>query len=98
MSGGKKTLLCPECARAWKESEKALGDLPSTPASSLPPQADKPAPAPKPAPKPAAAPAAPKAAPAAAKKPPPPPVEDSGPLEFTPGEYTPEPKKPEDKK
>jgi len=105
MSGGKKTLLCPECARAWKESEKALGDLPSTPASSLPPQADKPAPAPKPAPKPAATPAAPRAAPAgpkpapvAQKKPEPPPAENSGPLEFTPGEFTLEPKKPEDKK
>jgi hypothetical protein len=94
MSGGRQTLLCPECARAWKESEKALGDLPSTPASALPPQADKPAPTPKPA----AAPTAPKAAPAAPKKPAPPPVEDSGPLEFTPGEFTPEPKKPEDKK
>jgi len=89
MSGGRQTLLCPECARAWKESEKAVGDLPSTPASALPPQADKPAPAPKPA----AAPAAARAAPAAPKKPAPPPVEDSGPLEFTP-----EPKNPEDKK
>ena len=98
MSAGKKIGLCPECARAWKESEKALGELPSTPASSLPPQADKPAPAPKAAPKPAAAPAAPKAAPAGAKKPAPPAIENSGPLEFTPGEFTPEPKKPEDKK
>ena len=87
MSAGKKTLLCPECARAWKESEKALGELPSTPASMLPPQEEK---------KPAAAPAsAARPAPAASapKKPEPPPIEQSGPLEFTP-----EPKKPEEKK
>ena len=92
-SGGKKTggFLCPECARAWRESEKTLGELPPTPASALPPAEKKPpAAAPTPAPKPAAA----KPAPAAQKKPePPPPPEDSGPLEFTP-----EPKKPDDKK
>jgi len=98
MSGGKQTLLCPECARAWKESEKALGDLPSTPASALPPQADKPAPAPKPAAAPAGPRAAPKPAPAGQKKPEPPPAENSGPLEFTPGEFTPESKKPEEDK
>src|ERR671931_2525236 len=91
MTGGKKTgsFLCPECARAWRESEKTLGELPPTPASALPPAEKKPpapAAAPKPGPKPA--PAA-KRAPAAQKKPePPPPPEDSGPLEFTP-----EPKK-----
>jgi len=89
MSGGKKTLLCPECARAWKESEKALGELPPTPAAMLPPQTEKPAAADKPpAPQPA-----PADAPAVQKKPEPPPVEASGPLEFTL-----EPKKPEEKK
>jgi hypothetical protein len=91
VTGGKKTggFLCPECARAWRESEKTLGELPPTPASALPPAEKKPpAAAPTPAPKPAA-----KPAPAAQKKPePPPPPEDSGPLEFTPS------KKPEDKK
>ena len=91
-SGGRKTggFLCPECARAWRESEKRLGELPATPASALPPQEEKkPTAKPPPVPK-----AAPKPAPAAQKKPePPPPVEDSGPLEFTP-----EPKKPEEKK
>jgi hypothetical protein len=90
MSAGKKTLLCPECARAWKQSEKTVGELPSTPAAMAPPPAPKP-PAAKPPPlKPMAA--APKPAGPAAKKPAPPP-ENSGPLEFTP-----EPKKPEDKK
>ena len=86
-SAGKRTggFLCPECARAWRESEKRVGELPQTPASALPPQAEKPVPA-KPS-------AVPRAAPAAPKKPAPPPVEESGPLEFTP-----EPKKPEDKK
>src|SRR5919201_3575501 len=49
MSGGKRTILCPECARAWKQSEKVVGELPSTPASLLPPQAPKEAPH-KPAP------------------------------------------------
>ncbi|HET7362015.1 MAG TPA: hypothetical protein VFJ70_00445 [Burkholderiales bacterium] len=87
MSAGKKTLLCPECARAWKASEKTLGELPSTPASMLPPQEEKkPTAAPAPAARPAPAASAP-------KKPEPPPVEPSGPLEFTP-----EPKKPDDKK
>jgi hypothetical protein len=86
-SAGKRTggFLCPECARAWRESEKRLGDLPETPASALPPQAEKPVAA-KPSP-------VPRAPPAAQKKPAPPPVEESGPLEFTP-----EPKKPEDQK
>ena len=87
LSAGKKTLLCPECARAWKESEKALGELPSTPASMLPPQEEK---------KPTAAPtsaARPAPAASAPKKPEPPPIEQSGPLEFTP-----EPKNPEEKK
>lgn len=85
MSAGKKTMLCPECARAWKQSEKTLGELPDAPASA--PHAEK-----KPAEQPKAA-AAPKAAAPAAKKPEPPPEEHSGPLEFTP-----EPKKPDDKK
>jgi len=92
LTGGKKTggFLCPECARAWRESEKTLGELPPTPASALPPAEKKPAaaaPAPKPAPKP-------QAAPAAQKNPEPAsPPEDSGMIEFVP-----EPKKPEDKK
>src|SRR5919205_4104373 len=56
MSGGKKTMLCPECAKAWKEQAKTMGDLPSTPAAA--PGAAKKAEAPKPAaaaPRPAAA-------------------------------------------
>src|SRR2546421_5455275 len=113
LSGGRKTgaSLCPECARAWKESEKTVGELPSTPAAAAPPPAaNKPA-------EPAKAPAA-KAAPVQKKSEPPP--EHSGPLEFSPGaaapaaspappekkpepppedsgplEFTPEPKKPE---
>jgi hypothetical protein len=93
VTGGKKSggFLCPECARAWRESEKTVGELPPTPASALPPAEKKPAPPPPaPTPKPAAK---PPPAPAAATKPtPPPPPEDSGPLEFTPS------KKPEDKK
>src|SRR5436190_1949874 len=94
MSGGKKTMLCGECAKAWKD----MGEVPSTPAAAAP----KPAPAaPKPAPKPAAAPAPkPAAAPAAAKpssdsgldKKPELSIDMTGPLEFTPS------KKPEDKK
>ena len=86
-TAGRKTggFLCPECARAWRESEKRLGDLPETPASALPPQEEK-------KPSIASTPAA-KVAPAATKKPEPPPMEHSGPLEFTP-----EPKKPEEKK
>ncbi len=89
-SGGRKTggYLCPECARAWRESEKRLGELPATPASALPPQPEKQAPE-----RPAAPIRTAKPAPAAQKKPEPPPVEHSGPLEFTP-----EPKKPEEKK
>lgn len=99
MSAAKKIFLCPECAKAWKEQAKAMGELPGTPAAALPPQAAKPAehakpaaakPAPvKPAPaKPAAAkPAAAKPAPAEKKSEPPP--EHSGPLEFTPGAAAP---------
>jgi hypothetical protein len=96
MSGGKKTMLCPECAKAWKQTEKTMGDLPSTPASA-PGAAKKPAEAPKAAaPKPPA-PAAPRpaAAPAAAKpaeKKPDPKIDETGPLEFTPS------KKPDEKK
>ena len=106
MSGGKKTMLCGECAKAWKD----MGDLPSTPAAAPKPAAaaPKPAPkpaaaAPKPAPKPAAAapkpaPAAPAPAAAAKKeesgldKKPELSIDMTGDLEFTPS------KKPEDKK
>jgi hypothetical protein len=70
MSGGKKTMLCGECAKAWKD----MGEVPATPAAAPKPAAAAPAPkaAHAPAPKPAAvaakaAPAAP--APAAAAKP-----------------------------
>jgi len=65
MSAGKKTMLCPECAKAWKAQEKAVGTVPSAPA---PVAAKKPAEAPKAA-APRPAPAAPKPAPAAAAKP-----------------------------
>ena len=109
MSGGKKTMLCAECAKAWKD----MGEVPSTPAAApaakKPAEAPKPvaaapkpaAVAPKPAPKPAAAPAPkPAAQPAAAK-----PSSDSGldkkpdlSIDMTgPLEFTPS-KKPEDKK
>lgn len=83
MSGGKKIFLCPECNRAWKESEK-LGEIPSTPAAA--PVAAPPAPGskkPAEAPKPAAAAAKPAAKPA--EKKPEPAEEHSGALEFTPG-------------
>jgi len=70
MSGGKKTMLCGECAKAWKD----MGEVPSTPAAA--PAAKKPAEAPKaaapahaPAPKPAAVAAKAAPAPAAAAKP-----------------------------
>jgi hypothetical protein len=109
MSGGKKTMLCGECAKAWKD----MGDVPATPAAAPKPAAAAPAPkaahapapapkpaaaAPKPAPKPAAAPA-PKPAPTAAKP------DDSGldkkpdlSIDMTgPLEFTPS-KKPENKK
>ena len=88
MSGGKKTMLCGECAKAWKD----MGEVPAAaPVAKKPAEAPKPAAhaapkpaapapkpaaaaAPKPAPKPAAAPAAkPAAEPAAAK-----PSSDSG--------------------
>jgi len=81
--------LCPECAKAWKAQEKAMGPIEGAPASS---------PAAKKSAEPAKAPAAAKPPAAAAKaapaeKKPEPPVEHSGPLEFTP-----EPKEPDDKK
>jgi len=95
MSAGHKTFLCPECAKAWKQSEKTVGTLPPTPAAA--PAARKPAEAtPKPAPvkpapvKPAAVKPAPvkpapvKPAAPVQRKAEPPPVEKSGPLEFTP--------------
>ncbi|HYL88287.1 MAG TPA: hypothetical protein VEU32_05915 [Burkholderiales bacterium] len=88
MSGGKKTMLCGECAKAWKD----MGEGPSTPAAAP----KKPAEAPKPAaaaPKPAAV--APRPVAAAAKpaeKKPDPKIDETGPLEFTPS------KKPEEKK
>ncbi len=94
MSGGKKTMLCGECAKAWKEQAKTMGDLPATPAAKKPPEAPKPA-APKPA---AAAPASQRPAAAAAPKPKPPAkkpepsIDDTGALEFTPS------KKPDEKK
>ena len=81
--------LCPECAKAWKAQEKAMGPIEGAPASS---------PAAKKSAEPAKPPAAAKAPAAAAKpapaekKPAPPPDEHSGPLEFTPS------KKPDDKK
>ena len=87
--------LCPECAKAWKAQEKAMGPIEGTPASA-PGAAKKPAEQPKaaaPAAKaPAAKPAAAAPKPAPAQKKPEPPAEDSGPLEFTPS------KKPDDKK
>jgi hypothetical protein len=96
ISAGKKTFLCHECARAWKQSEKTVGTLPSTPAAMVPPAAAKkpaepakaPAAAKAPAPKapPAKAPP-PKAAPAEKKTEPA--LEHSGPLEFTPGAAAP---------
>ena len=69
MSGGKKTMLCGECAKAWKD----MGEVPvaAAPAAKKPAEAPKPAahaPAPAHAPKPAAP--APKPAAAAAPKPP----------------------------
>lgn len=97
MSGGKKTMLCGECAKAWKEQAKTLGEVPPTPVAAAPkkPAAEAPKPAaPKPAPvaaKPVAAkPAA--AAPKPAEKKPDPKIDETGPLEFTPS------KKPEEKK
>ena len=100
MSGGKKTMLCAECAKAWKEQEKTMGAVPSTPAAVKPaekkpaeaPKAAAPKPAPV-APKPAAAPAPKPAAgaPQAAKKPELS-IDETGPLEFTPS------KKPDEKK
>ena len=79
MSGGKKTMLCAECAKAWKK----MGDVPDSAAVKKP---EAPAAAPKPAP--VAAKAATPQKPGAVKpvavkkeeekKP------DDGPLEFTP--------------
>src|SRR6185295_3931009 len=62
MTAGKKTFLCQQCAKAWKQSEKTVGALPPTPAAA-------PKPAAAPAPKPAAAAVPPKPAAAAAPKP-----------------------------
>jgi len=41
-SAGKKMLLCPECARAWKQSEKTLGE-PAAEKPATPPPPAKPA-------------------------------------------------------
>src|SRR5438477_3091925 len=83
--------LCPECAKAWKAQEKAMGPIgASGGAAAAAPAAKKPAEQAK-APAAKAPAAAAKAAPAE-KKPAPPPDEHSGPLEFTPS------KKPDDKK
>ena len=97
MSAGKKLFLCPECAKAWKQQAKTVGEVPPMPVGGAhPPKpaaaAPKPAAAaPKPAaaaPKPAAVPAAkPKEVPKEEAK-----HDDDAPLEFTPS------KKPEDKK
>lgn len=92
MSAGKKLILCPECAKAWKQ----IGDLPEPAATPPKPAASpaKPAAAP---PKPAAAAPKPPAAvpkPAAAPKPAPA-VEHSGALEFTPGRPPAPEKKPD---
>jgi hypothetical protein len=87
MSGGKKTMLCPECAKAWKK----MGDVPDAAPVKKPAEA-----APAAAPKPAAVPAKPVARAAKPpakeekkeeKKP-----DDGAPLEFTPS------KKPDEKK
>jgi hypothetical protein len=84
MSGGKRTMLCPECAKAWKK----MGDVPDAAPVKKP---EAPAAAPKPAPvaakvaapqKPAAA-APPKPAAKEEKKEEHKP-DDDAPLEFTP--------------
>src|SRR5260221_10717717 len=83
MSGGKKTMLCPECAKAWKQQEKTMGAVPSAPAPA--PAAKKPAEAPKAAaPKPAPAAPKPAPAPAAAGKKPDLSIEHSGSMDFNP--------------
>ena len=87
MSGGKKTMLCPECAKAWKQQEKTMGAVPSAPAPA--PAAKKPAEeptaaAPKPAPKPAPA-------PAAAGKKPDLSIEHSGSMDLKPAPPAPKP-------
>jgi hypothetical protein len=66
MSGGKKTMLCGECAKAWKDMGEVAGTPAAAPAAKKPAEAPKAAaPAHAPAPKPAAA--APRPAPAAPK-------------------------------
>jgi hypothetical protein len=72
MSGGKKTLLCPECAKAWKK----MGDVPDAAPVKKP---EAPAAAPKPAPVLAKKPAAVKEEKKEEQKPP----DDGAPLEFT---------------
>src|SRR5207302_11243934 len=67
--------LCPECAKAWKAQEKAMGPIGESAGPA--PAAKKPA-------EQAKAPAAAAKAAPAEKKPAPPPDEHSGPLEFTP--------------
>src|SRR5579859_1880006 len=90
MSAGKRTMLCPECAKAWKQQEKTMGAVPSAPAAA-PAVAKKPAEAPKAAPHAPAA-AAPRPAPAAAKpaeKKPDLSIDQTGPLEFKPSAAAP---------
>lgn len=85
MSAGHKTFLCPDCAKAWKQTEKTMGPLPDAPAATAVPAAA--------AKKPAEHAKAPAAKPAPAQKKAEPPLEEhSAPLEFTPE------KKPDDTK
>ena len=96
MSGGRKTMLCGECAKAWKD----MGEVPATPAvapkaaahapAHAPAPAHKPAaPAPKPAAAPAPKPAAAAPKPAAGK--PELALDKTGPLQFTPAAAAPKP-------
>lgn len=94
MSGGKKTMLCPECAKAWKQQEKTMGAVPSAPAPT-PAAAAKPAEAPKAAahkPPPATPKPAPAAKPGLA-------LDQTGPLDFKPAPAAAKPaeKKPDPK-
>lgn len=87
MSAGKKTMLCAECAKAWKETEKTKAAQPGTrtaaPHAAAKPEAPRAA-APKPMPAPAAA-----AKPA--EKKPDLSIDQTGPLEFKPAAAAPKP-------